>query len=95
MKRPSVVVVTRRTARKGKYIDYVSEAHLEALIALKLRPVMVPVVEGTLACLPERGFRCRHGRSKMSRRRFCALRRINASPLLRLALCATRRGLRP
>ncbi len=53
MKRPSVVVVTRRTLRKEKYIDYVSEAHLELLIRLKLLPVMVPVVEGTLACLPD------------------------------------------
>lgn len=53
MKRPSVVVVTRRTLRKGKYIDYVSEAHLALLIHLKILPVMVPVVDGTLACLPE------------------------------------------
>jgi len=53
MKRPSVVVVTRRTLRKEKYIDYVSESHLELLIRLKMLPVMVPVVEGTLACLPE------------------------------------------
>ena len=52
MNRPSVVVVTRRTLRKEKYIDYVSEAHLRLLIQLKLLPVMVPVVEGTLACLP-------------------------------------------
>jgi gamma-glutamyl-gamma-aminobutyrate hydrolase PuuD len=53
MNRPSVVVVTRRTLRKEKYIDYVSEAHLSLLIRLKLLPVMVPVVEGTLACLSE------------------------------------------
>lgn len=53
MKRPSVVVVTRRTPRKGKYIDYVSEAHLELLIGFKMLPVMVPVVEGTLACVPD------------------------------------------
>ena len=53
MKRPSVVVVTRRTLRKEKYIDYVSEAHLALLIRLKILPVMVPVVEGTLACLPD------------------------------------------
>jgi putative glutamine amidotransferase len=52
MKRPSVVVVTRRTLRKEKYIDYVSEAHLELLIRLKVLPVMVPVVEGTVSCLP-------------------------------------------
>ena len=53
MKRPSVVVVTRRTLRKEKYIDYVSEAHLALLIRLKMLPVMVPVVEGTLSCLPD------------------------------------------
>ncbi len=53
MKRPSVVVVTRRTLRKQKYIDYVSESHLTLLMRLKLLPVMVPVVEGTLACLPD------------------------------------------
>jgi len=52
-KRPSVVVVTRRTLRKEKYIDYVSEAHLALLIRLKILPVMVPVVEGTLSCLPD------------------------------------------
>jgi len=51
MKRPSVVVVTRRTLRKNKYIDYVAEAHLALLIRLKMLPVMIPVVEGTLACL--------------------------------------------
>jgi len=53
MKRPSVVVTTRRTLRKKKYIDYVSEAHLALLIRLKMLPVMVPVVEGTLSCLPD------------------------------------------
>ncbi len=53
MKRPSVVVVTRRTPRKKKYIDYVSEAHLTMLMRLKVLPVMVPVVEGTLECLPD------------------------------------------
>lgn len=53
MTRPSVVVVTRRTPRKGKYIDYVSEAHLALLIQLKMLPVMVPVVEGTLSCLSQ------------------------------------------
>ena len=51
MKRPSVVVVTRRTIRKGKYIDYVGEFHLALLIRVGLLPVMVPVVEGTAACV--------------------------------------------
>lgn len=53
MKRPAVVVVSRRTLRKEKYIDYVSEAHLALLTRLKMLPVMVPVVEGALACLPQ------------------------------------------
>ena len=53
MKRPSVIVVTRRTVRKNKYIDYVGEFHLALLARLKTLPVMVPVVEGVRACLPD------------------------------------------
>jgi gamma-glutamyl-gamma-aminobutyrate hydrolase PuuD len=53
MKRPSVLVITRRTVRKHKYIDYVGEFHLALLIKLGILPVMVPVVEGAFACLPE------------------------------------------
>src|SRR5580700_3693726 len=53
MKRPSVLVVTRRTVRKHKYIDYVGEYHLALLIRLGILPVMVPVVEGAAACLPD------------------------------------------
>jgi len=53
MKRPSVLVVTRRTVRKHKYIDYVGEYHLALLIRLGILPVMVPVVEGAFACLPD------------------------------------------
>jgi gamma-glutamyl-gamma-aminobutyrate hydrolase PuuD len=53
MKRSSVVVVTRRTIRKNKYIDYVGEYHLALLIRLGLLPVMVPVVEGVSTCLPQ------------------------------------------
>src|SRR5579872_1152994 len=52
MKRPSVLVVTRKTVRKNKYIDYVGEFHLALLIRLGMLPVMVPVVEGARACLP-------------------------------------------
>jgi len=47
MKRPAVLVVTRRTVRKNKYIDYVGEFHLELLVRLKTLPIMVPVVEGS------------------------------------------------
>jgi len=53
MKRPSVLVVTRRTVRKHKHIDYVGEAHLALLIRLGILPVMIPVVEGTPAVLPD------------------------------------------
>ncbi len=53
MKRPRVVVVTRRTERKQRHIDYVGEAHLALLIGLEMLPVMVPVVEGSLVCLPD------------------------------------------
>jgi gamma-glutamyl-gamma-aminobutyrate hydrolase PuuD len=53
MKRPSVLVVTRRTIRKNKFIDYVGEFHLGLLIRLGILPVMVPVVEGVRACLSD------------------------------------------
>lgn len=49
--RPHVLTVTRRTVRKNKYIDYMGEYHLELLIKLGCLPVMIPVVEGTEACL--------------------------------------------
>jgi gamma-glutamyl-gamma-aminobutyrate hydrolase PuuD len=51
--RPTVIAVTRRTVRKDKYIDYVGEFHLNLLIRLRLLPLMVPVVEGVLGCLPQ------------------------------------------
>jgi putative glutamine amidotransferase len=53
MRRPCVLVATRRTTRKHKYIDYVGEAHLELLLRLGVLPVMVPVAEGTPECLPQ------------------------------------------
>jgi gamma-glutamyl-gamma-aminobutyrate hydrolase PuuD len=53
MKRPSVLVVTCRTIRKNKYIDYVGELHLALLIRVGILPVMVPVVEGASSCLPD------------------------------------------
>jgi gamma-glutamyl-gamma-aminobutyrate hydrolase PuuD len=53
MKRPAVLVPSRRTTRKDKLIDYVGELHLELLIRLGALPVIVPVVDGTLACLPQ------------------------------------------
>jgi gamma-glutamyl-gamma-aminobutyrate hydrolase PuuD len=51
--RPVVLVVSRRTTRKDKLIDYVGELHLELLIRLDTLPEIVPVVDGTLACLPQ------------------------------------------
>lgn len=53
MKRPVVVVAARRTTRKDRLIDYVGELHLELLIHFKILPQIVPVVTGTLACLPQ------------------------------------------
>ena len=53
MPRPVVLVTTRRTVRKHKYIDYVGELHLQLLMRWKTLPVMIPVVEGTLECLPQ------------------------------------------
>lgn len=53
MNRPVVLVVSRQTTRKNKLIDYVGELHLELLIRLGVFPVIVPVVEGTLDCLPQ------------------------------------------
>ena len=52
MTRPAVLVVSRRTTRKHKYIDYVAEAHLKLLVRLNTLPVIVPVVEGSRGCLP-------------------------------------------
>lgn len=53
MRRPRVLVVTRRTTRKTMWIDYVAEAHLNLLVRLGTLPVMVPVVEGMPDCLAE------------------------------------------
>ncbi len=53
MNRPVVLVGARRTARKNKLIDYVGELHLELLVRLRILPVIVPVVAGTEACLPQ------------------------------------------
>lgn len=53
MTRPVVLVVTRRTSRKHKYIDYVGEFHLQLLIRVRTLPIMVPVVEGAGTVLPQ------------------------------------------
>jgi len=53
MARAHVLVVTRRTTRKNKYIEYVGEYHLDNLIRAGLLPVMIPVVPGTFSCLPQ------------------------------------------
>ena len=53
MKRPVVLVTARRTKRQTRLIDYVGELHLQLLIDLRLLPLIVPVVESTLACLPQ------------------------------------------
>jgi putative glutamine amidotransferase len=48
-----VLVVTRRTARKTRYVEYVGEAHLDLLIRLKILPVIVPSTEGVVPLLAE------------------------------------------
>ena len=53
MNRPVVIVVTRRTARRSRYIEYVGETHLELLLKLKTLPLIVPSVRGILPLLPE------------------------------------------
>jgi gamma-glutamyl-gamma-aminobutyrate hydrolase PuuD len=53
MKRPTVLVVTRRMMRKDRPVDFLGEAHLQLLVRLRILPVMVPPVEGTQACLPQ------------------------------------------
>jgi gamma-glutamyl-gamma-aminobutyrate hydrolase PuuD len=53
MARPRVLVVTRRTSRKNRQIEYVGQSHLENMLKAGLLPVLVPVTPGTLACLAE------------------------------------------
>ena len=53
MKRPVVLTVTRRWLRKDKWVDFTGEFHLGLLVRFRLLPLMVPVVEGTLACLDQ------------------------------------------
>jgi gamma-glutamyl-gamma-aminobutyrate hydrolase PuuD len=53
MKRPEVLVVTRRTARRTRYVEYVGESHLDLLARLKILPVIVPSIEGVLPMLPQ------------------------------------------
>jgi putative glutamine amidotransferase len=53
MPRPRVLVVTRRTSRKSRQIEYVGVAHLENLLEVGLLPVIVPVAPGTPRCLSE------------------------------------------
>src|SRR5262245_12833469 len=53
MKWHAVVVVSRRTSRKSRLIDYVGEAHLAMLVRLGMVPLIVPVVEGTVGALPQ------------------------------------------
>ena len=53
MKRPVVLITTRRTTRKIRYVDYVGALHLELLLRLRTLPLIVPVVKRALTCLPE------------------------------------------
>ena len=63
MKRPAVVVVTRRTARKNLFINYVGELHLNLLVRLKLLPLMVPVVAGAEDCVAQYAEQIGEGRT--------------------------------
>jgi gamma-glutamyl-gamma-aminobutyrate hydrolase PuuD len=53
MPRARVLVVTRRTTRKSRLIEYVGESHLENLLEAGLLPVVVPVAPGAPAFLAE------------------------------------------
>ena len=53
MKRPVVLVTARQMIRKDRQIDYIGEIHLELLLRLGIMPVIVPVAESTLDCLPQ------------------------------------------
>jgi putative glutamine amidotransferase len=53
MNRPRVVVTSRRTDRGPRKIDYVGELHLDLLLHLRTLPVVTPVVQGVLKCLPQ------------------------------------------
>ena len=53
MKRPVVLVTARHMVRKDRLIDYIGEIHLELLLRLGIMPIIVPVAESTLECLPQ------------------------------------------
>lgn len=53
MNRPVVLIVTRRTARRSRFIEYVGEAHLDLLMRLKILPRIIPAAEGVLPLLPQ------------------------------------------
>jgi gamma-glutamyl-gamma-aminobutyrate hydrolase PuuD len=53
MNRAVVLVVANQDTRKNKLIDYVGEFHLDLLVQLGTFPIIVPVVDGTLECLPQ------------------------------------------
>ena len=53
MKRPVVLVTARQMIRKDRLIDFIGEVHLELLMSMGILPVIVPVSESTLDCLPQ------------------------------------------
>jgi gamma-glutamyl-gamma-aminobutyrate hydrolase PuuD len=53
MRCPAVLITTRRTSRRIRYVDYVGELHIELLLRLRTVPLIVPVVKGALDCLPQ------------------------------------------
>lgn len=48
---PRIVIVSRRHRRKALWVDFVGEAHLDLLMGLGARPVIVPVAAYTPALL--------------------------------------------
>ncbi|KAL2485094.1 Class I glutamine amidotransferase-like superfamily protein [Abeliophyllum distichum] len=43
---PRVLIVSRRTVRKNKFVDFVGEYHLDLIVSYRAAPVIVPRVNG-------------------------------------------------
>lgn len=48
---PRVLIVSRRTVRKNKFVDFVGEYHLDLIVGYGAVPVIVPRVAGVHALL--------------------------------------------
>ncbi|KAG6490397.1 putative glutamine amidotransferase GAT1_2.1 [Zingiber officinale] len=56
---PRVLIVSRRTIRKNKFVDFVGEYHLDLIVAYGGVPIIVPRVSGVHSLL--RGYEPIHG----------------------------------